>query len=220
MITADLVDDAFWCWSMPLTQVRPLLPIEVEPVLCDGRAWVAVAAARMIGMRVAGIPLLRPVVAAVTLAVVTWRADDGRQLVGNYFLDAVTDSRLVAIGDRCFGGGVFGHGGVSFVHDHGGLRLMIPDRVDLWIADHGTVEDVQRQRLEQVFAGNQRGVIYRHGRLLVSDLSKDHWRMDARPVKIGRAPALLGHDAQLECGFDASGVHACWNRLRLLSAAA
>jgi hypothetical protein len=220
MITADLVDDAFWCWSVPPSQVRPLLPAEVGPVLCDGRAWVAVAAARMVGMRVAGIPLLRPVVAAVTLAVVTWRADDGRQLVGNYFLDAVTDSRLVALGDRCLGSGVFRHGGVSFIHDLGGLRLMTPDGVDLWLADHGTVDSSSRQRLEQVFTGNHRGVIHRQGQLLVSGLSKDHWRMDARPVKIGRAPAVLGHDAQLECGFDASGVHACWDRLRPLTAAA
>jgi hypothetical protein len=220
MITADLVDDAFWCWSMPAERLRAVLPAGVDSVLCDGRAWVSVAAARMVGMRVAGIPLPRPVVAAVLVAVVQWRNADGRHRVGNYFLDAVTDSRLVALGDTCFGGGVFRHDGVTFVRTQGGLRLMVPQWADLWLADHGTVDEFHCQRLRQVFAGNQRGVIRRHGRLLASDLSKDRWRMDARPVRIGRAPRFIDADAHLEGGFDASGVHACWDRLRPLVEAA
>jgi hypothetical protein len=219
MIAADLVDDAFWCWSVPPARVEALLPHGLAPVLCDGRAWMAVAAARLSRVRVAGIPLPGPLVVAVTVVVVTCRGPGGRRMVGNYFIDGVTDSRLVAAGDHWFGGRMLHHSDVVFARDRQGCRLVVPAHVDLWLAAAGEVEPDRRQRLQRVFAGNRSGIIARRGRLFASGLTKDRWRMDPRPLRVDRAPDEVGRDAVVECGFDASGVHAYWDHLRPVTAA-
>lgn len=208
MIRARLDEDFFFLGSVTPARAARLCPAGLTPVLVSGKAWLAVAVARLRDVQVFRVPVSSNLLAAGLLLPVYYYRVRRPCCKGNLFLRGFTNSAILARGS-----GLFERVPMQVERDHRQVLVSIPGLVTACV-DLEFTDEPPRPEPAELFHANRSGVIWVGGRPWYLALRKSHWRMTPRRHTVSEQAMLSDMGATIEACLDTSSADARWSRPR------